>query len=320
MEENKTRKASDCPYEHHRQFKSSLRKAASDWFSKHSYDTQAKMPYCLEKREDWHNNIICSKVAEYIDKEKKRHIDNNVTFPLHKYLHHGLSSQAMTFNLLGPLFCGNDLQPLRQALENIGVEWPAGKLEYKFEHCARDVFKESPGQPTSFDAAIVGDNSGIFIEVKLAEQAFGGCSVFSNGDCEGRNPYPDKLEDCHLHLLGRTYWERMRENELAASNLVSGAICPFTNYYQFFREVLYAVVNNGVFILLHDERNPTFFKMRDREERGLWPFLVESIPQSLRPKIGRLTIQSLVQAIEQTKRHRCWIPEFKEKYGMTQFK
>jgi len=99
--------------------------------------------------------------------------------------------------------------------------------------------------------------------------------------------------------------------------LASGSICPFANYYQFFREVLFSLKKCGSFILLHDDRNPAFLKVSKKgKESGLWPFLIKSIPAEHTADIGRITIQQLVNAIDESGRHNDWINEFKLKYGI----
>ncbi|MFZ5572868.1 MAG: PGN_0703 family putative restriction endonuclease [Thermodesulfobacteriota bacterium] len=91
-----------------------------------------------------------------------------------------------------------------------------------------------------------------------------------------------------------------------------------TNYCQFFREVLFAFAKGGTFVLLHDERNPAFFRTSadGTTQCGLWPFLLESIPPILRRRVGRLTVQGLVQAIVESGRHGDWIHDFQDKFGL----
>jgi len=262
-------------------------------------------------------NLICEDVADYIRQEQERHLGED-SFPLHKYLHHGLSSQAMAFNLIGPLVVRNDLEPLKIAIERLGVEWPGGDVEAVFEHDDRSVFNEDNGQPTSIDIILSGSCNSLFIEAKLVEREFGGCSVFAGGDCEGRNPYPDRLGECYLHHIGRKYWQRLEELGFSEAALANGEICPFANYYQFFREAMFAFAKQGTFILLHDARNPAFLRSTDdgMAHGGLWPFLYEAIPQNLRHRVGRLTIQMIVGAIQESGGHEDWIGDFKKKYGL----
>ena len=92
---------------------------------------------------------------------------------------------------------------------------------------------------------------------------------------------------------------------------------PFISYYQFFREVLFALKKDGYFALLHDEINLTFLKVsKDGKESGLWPFRMESVTAGQAVSIGRVTIQQLVHTIDESVRHHDWIDEFKQKYGI----
>ena len=158
------------------------------------------MPYLLARWEDWPNNIILPEVAAYIAKERERR-STIKGLPLHKYIHHGLSSQAMLFNLVGPLILPQDMTPLEIAFKRNNIPWPEGQLNASLEYENRSVFKEDVGQPTSIDLIVQDESSkpGVFIEAKLVEREFGGCSVFRAGDCDGRNPARD-FALCYLHL------------------------------------------------------------------------------------------------------------------------
>lgn len=314
---NSRQLARTWPFKRYRAFERELRDAAAKWFSQKGLAAHAKMRYCLKSLESWPQNIICTEVAEYIRQEHERNLGKD-SFPLHKYLHHGLSSQAMVFNLVGPLIVKKDLEPLRVIFEEAGIPWPTEDVTAGFEYDDRAVFNEDSGQPTSIDLAISdGETGRIFIEAKLVEREFGGCSVFSGGDCDGRNPVSYGLEGCYLHHIGRKYWERMNEFGFGETALGSGPICPFISYYQFFREALFALKKDGYFVLLHDERNPAFLKVStDGKKSGLWPFLMESVPAEYANRIGRVTIQQLVSAIDESGRHHDWIDEFKQKYGI----
>ena len=305
------------PYTRYKSFEASLRRAAGLWFAGRGYETHPKMGYCLARHDLWPKNLICEDVVEYIRQEQEKHRGED-SFPLHKYLHHGLSSQAMAFNLIGPLIVRNVLAPLKIAIEKLGTLWPDGKIDAVFEHDDRSVFNEDNGQPTSIDITLSGSCNSLFIEAKLVEREFGGCSVFAGGDCEGRNPYPERLGECYLHHIGRRYWQLLDELGFSEVALVRGAICPFANFYQFFREATFAFAKQGTFILLHDSRNPAFLRStEDRKDHGgLWPFLYEAIPQNLRHRVGRLTIQMVVEAIQESGGHEDWIEDFKKKYGL----
>ena len=174
------------------------------------------MKYILASREEWSRNIILPEVVEYIKAQKSGHGSEGKGYPIHKYIHHGLSSQAMLFNLIGPLIVRDDLDPLRRSLEKIGVKWPEGQVEAAFEYENRGVFEENQGQPTSIDLVIgeVGETPNLFLEFKFVEKEFGGCSLFEGGDCDGRNPYPE-LDNCYLHNIGRRYLDFDGETQFA---------------------------------------------------------------------------------------------------------
>lgn len=288
-------------------FENELRKAAEDWFRERGYKTQNKR-YILAEDEPWRKNIICKDVVDYIKKKN---------FSLHSHIHNGLSSQAMVFNLIGPLIVRNGLDPLKIAMERNGIEWPSGNVEADFEYEDQYVFNEKH-TPTSIDLKLSGTDGSIFIEAKLKEQEFGGCSFSRNGKCKKRNPYPDRLDECYLHRIGIEYWRHFEELGFSETDLAKGAICPFASYYQFFRVAMFAFLKNGSFVLLHDERNPAFWKSRSEESEpcGLWSLLSKSIPKNSQCKIGRLTIQDVVKAIQESGRHEDWIGEFKKKYGI----
>ncbi|MHA2424241.1 MAG: PGN_0703 family putative restriction endonuclease [Candidatus Thorarchaeota archaeon] len=309
--------AQTWPYKRHKKYERELRDAAARWFSKMGFETNERMSYCLRSLENWPQNIICNDVAKYIHNERERNLGSE-SFPLHKYLHHGLSSQAMVFNLVGPLIVREDFEPLRVVIEQAGIEWPREITTAEFEFDDRTVFNEDSGQPTSIDLVILGRPKGIYIESKFVEKEFGGCSVFSGGDCDGRNPVSYGFDGCYLHHIGRRYWELMEEFSFCDTEFASGHICPFISYYQFFRELLLSLKKEGSFVLLHDERNPTFLKTsKNDDEAGLWPFLLEAVPKEHVDKIGRITVQQLVTTIDKSGRHDDWINDFKSKYGLS---
>ena len=308
--------AQSWPFARYTEYQKILRQAAKACFQESCMETHSKMGYCLASNDDWKNNIICKDVADYISQIRAENA-GKIPFSFHKYIHHGLSSQAMTFNLMGPLWVRRDLEPLRVVVENAGVQWPGDKSELVFEYCDRDVFREDTGQPTSIDVKISGQEGNLFIETKLREQNFGGCSIFASGDCEGQNPYPKRLSDCFLHHLGRPYWDILIKHGISNSELFNGSICPFANYYQFFREVLFAFEKEGSFVLMYDNRSPVFVKTKpDGSAGGLWPFLRESIPMNLQNRVAAISIQDVVDAIQKSGRHEDWIHAFKKKYAM----
>ena len=146
---NSRRKAKDWIYPRHKEFESELRVSSSNWFKKNGFTVQSKMPYCLDVLDNWRKNIVLPEVADYIENFKSESEKDGKPFPLHKYAHHGLSSQAMVFNLVGPLITRNDLTTLIDLLKTKGVKGDFNKAEFEYED--RTVFNEDTGQPTSID-------------------------------------------------------------------------------------------------------------------------------------------------------------------------
>jgi hypothetical protein len=303
------------PFKRYSAYQRELRDVAERWFAKKGFAINPKKHYELKSHDDWPKNIICADVTKYIQEENEKSRGKKY-FPLHKDLHHGLSSQAMTFNLLGPLIVREDLEPLRTIIEQAGIKWPTGEITTEFEYDDRSVFNEDVGQPTSIDLAISGETEGLFVEVKYTEARFGGCGIFSQGDCDGRNPVVHGFDTCYLHHIGRRFWELMKEFSFGETGFVSGPICLFANYYQFFREILFSLSERGSFVLLYDERSPVFVKtLKNGKESGVWPLLMRSVPVEHFNKVGRITMQQLVTEIEKSGHHNDWIDEFKSKYG-----
>ena len=313
---NSRRLARTWPYPRHSDFVKSLRKAASDWFRVKGFLVQSRYPFILSGWEEWPKNIVLPQVVEFIRKCHRDRAAVQQGFPLHKYIHHGLSSQAFLFNLMGPLITRNDLEPLKEVLESKGLIWPGNANQPCFEYEDREIFNEDSGQPTSIDLVIQNgeSESSLFIECKLVEPEFGGCSVFRNGDCDGSNPASD-FSRCYLHHLGRRYWTLLEKHGFLGGPLRKETSCVLASHYQFFREVLFAVEKEGTFILLSDERSPTFFCDGPSGQRGLFKFLLNFVPVSIQSRIGSVSVQDLVASIKDSYRHP-WIEEFEKKYGM----
>jgi len=304
------------PFPRHKQFSKSLRDAAAAWFQEKNFSTHPRMPFCLANSHDWRSNIILSEVAEYITKQKDEAQQRNSPFPLHKYLHHGLSSQAMTFNLIGPLITRGDYTPLSDILESKNISGAEDIAEASFEYEDRDVFNEDRGQPTSIDVVLRNSRGepSVFLESKLDEQVFGGCSVFAGGDCSGVNPIGNE-NICLLHFIGRKYWGLMAKHGITEA-IRNDRQCLFTVHYQFFREVILAIEKGGTFVLLSDERSPVFRCPSGETEKGLMPFLTGLLPARLQERVASISTQELIGTIEQHKKHHDWVFEFKKKYAM----
>jgi POLQ-like helicase len=309
--------ADSWPYPHHHVFESHLQEKAESYFRRKGYAVRKEQPYILAEREQWPHNIILPEVVNSIKEEMKQCAKQHIGFTLHAFIHHGLSSQAMLFNLMGPLVVRVDFEPIRAVLEAKGVNWPEGKITAQFEFEDRKVFNEVNGQPTSIDLVLHNDSGpSLFVEAKFVEHEFGGCSVFKRGDCDGRNP-AGQLSLCYLHHIGHRYWELMSDHDVLNDAWKSSPVCPLANYYQFFRVLLFALHHDGLFVFLHDNRNPTFSCKGSDGYRGIFAFLVSTLPPQLRSKIIEVSIQELFASIRKSGRHAGWTGEFVEKYGMT---
>lgn len=308
------RKAQDWPYPRHGDFVLALRSASSAWFKSKGFPSHYRMPYCLDRLENWRNNIILPEVSAHITEVKDTCESKRKPFPLHKYAHHGLSSQAMLFNLIGPLVTRNDLSPLTELLKSKGISVTLADSQFEYED--RSVFNEDRGQPTSIDLVLFDkdEKPKVFIECKLVEAEFGGCSVFKKGDCSGRNPAHD-LQECFLHFIGRTYWNLIEKYGFKPK-LENEKVCVLVNYYQFFRELLLSLEKDGVFVLLYDERSPVFRHTTNGKERGLMPLLMEFVPDGYKERVVLVTVQEVVQRIAISGNHNDWIHEFEFKYGL----
>lgn len=308
--------AQQWPFPRHNVFEKELRAAAADWFKARGYATRSRMPYCLKAWSEWTDNIILDEVAAYIENCRTACKLNGEPFPLHKYVHHGLSSQAMAFNLIGPLITRDDMGPLLTLLKQQNIHVPGDVVSACFEYEEREVFNEDRGQPTSIDVVLKNREQVpvVFIEVKLAEKGFGGCSVFANGDCNGRSPLSGN-NTCYLQFIDRWYWHLMEKYGFSQM-LEDERQCIFVAHYQFFREVLFSLEKGGIFILLSDERSPVFHCSADGAGRGLMPFLLEFVPNDLKDRIASVSIQRFLTILKQSEKHRDWVDPFERKYGL----
>ncbi len=304
------------PYPRYKEHERTMQKIAAAWFASKNLPVQRKKPHILASRSLWRENIILGEVADYIEKEQMERVAAKAGFPLHQYLHHGLSSQAMVFNLVGPLITRNDLDLLSPVLERAEVSWPK-EATARFEDEDRDVFQEYGVHATSIDLAIYGNGKPIFIESKLTERNFGGCSLFEiDGDCDGQNPAAGSNQ-CYLTHIGRTYWPQMIQHGFLEGPLGRSPVCPLANHYQFFREVIYAIHKGGHFVLLYDRRHPNFVTTAEgHPERGTFSFLVSLLPAGLKDRVKSITIQEVIRELKDSPNHSDWTGEFEKKYGL----
>lgn len=275
---------------------------------------QDKSPYILKERNDWHRNIIVNSVFNYVNEKKAESKNSKISYPLHKYIHHGLSSQSMLFNLFGEPLIKKDYAFFQEVFQTPEIQIDS-KYELKFEHYDRETFNEKTQQPTSFDFAIIdktGTQRNIFVEAKYVEPEFGGCSTIEGGECDGLNPISNP-DLCYLTFKGRNYWKLMKKYGLDVP-YANSPICPLAIYYQFFRELMFALENNGYFVILIDKRNPAFEKESSVGKRGLIPVLMDKISPKHKEFVKIIYIQDVLPILD--KHGYTWVDEFREKYGM----
>jgi hypothetical protein len=216
------------------------------------------------------------------------------------------------FNLLGDPFIKNDLKFFSQLFNYSNIKINENS-EILFEYSNRATFNEYQTQPTSFDFTILNQNSkNIFIEAKYVEAEFGRCSTIENGECDGLNPIHD-FNLCYLTSKNRKYWNLMIEYNLGKA-FDNSPICPFSIYYQFYRELIFAIENDGLFVLLIDKRNPAFIKIANNDDRGLIPTLLNLIPEEVRSIIKIIYIQDVIPILEDF--GYDWTNMFRKKYGI----
>lgn len=293
------------------QFIKEIRNKTQLYFSNKGF-VPHKCGYILEKLSDWHNNIIEPSVVTYIQNEiKNRNINKNgKTFALHKYIHHGLSSQACLFNLLGPFIANGSYNILRDIINLSGLNLKGQITNVILEHTDRDVLNERQLQPTSIDLYIeTNSEEKVIGEFKFTEFEFGTCSVYECGDCDGANP---KLDSnlCYLHKIkDRKYMDLMNKYSLFWND----SSCQFTEFYQAYRLLLFALEENGYFLLIYDERNPAFIYDGNGIPRGKFIRFLTLLPANIKAKVFKLSIQQIVGYLE-TNVNPPWLNEFKDKY------
>ncbi|MFC1981596.1 hypothetical protein ACFLVN_05090 [Chloroflexota bacterium] len=300
------------PTEHSKKWEADLQRQLAEYFCKKKYQVSPTKGYILQDRSDWPKNIILDKVSDYIKGKKDERHKNGQPFPLHKWIHHGLSSQALLFNLFGPLVVDKQWHIFDDILHQTGIQLSSvAGAEFEIED--RKVFNERQAQPTSIDLCIHTEtDENVFIEFKFTEKNFGGCSIFGDGSRDGRNPAKN-FNLCYLHNIERLYWIRMEELGLLTKQIKNDLQCPFSTLYQLHRLILFALEKNGHFLLLYDERNPSFLVERDNMKRGLFNLVYESLPGKIQDKCYALSVQSVVPILEKHP-NLDWTNELKEKY------
>lgn len=271
--------------------------------------------YILDSYDNWENNIILQNVRNYLRNCENYCKGNKIPFPLHRWLYHGLSSQACLFNLFGPLLADDNWDTLNKILmlsksESGNCLTLIGNIiKSEFEYSIRETFKENRGQPTSIDLFVHTDkNEKYFVEFKFTESGFGACSVYENGNCDGANPL-NNPELCYLNGLDRSYMELMKEYGL----LNYSESCPFVEFYQAYRLMLFSLKNDGHFVFIHDDRNPSFVNELNGERHGKLIRFIKLLPEKYQQNVSILTVKGIVQYLQKHYNY-TWLDEFRKKY------
>jgi len=291
-----------------------LRAQVAVYFDEKGLAVRSTAPYILAGgKHRWPLNIIDPEVVAMIRAIIAERRAEGHPFPLHRWIRHGLSSQALLFNLIGPVLLAARWDVFDSVLESAGVLLPGHVVDAKLEEEDRSIFNEGRGQPTSIDLYLQTDQGDtVCAEFKFTENGFGECSVFESGDCDGRNPASD-VDLCYLHAIGRTYWLLMQRHGLITDSLEANSICPFATLYQAYRILIFALERGGHFLLIHDERNPSFAWTSTSIHRGAFALFYELLPASAQRRCHRITTQAVVEILERVFPFRT-LEEVKAKY------
>jgi hypothetical protein len=230
---------SDWPYTRRSVWVEAQRRIVASYFNKRGVRTSGE-GYILDDRHEWERNLVDATLKDWLLELQKQRRETRRVFPIHKWIHHGLSSQALLINLLGPVIRGKQWLIFDEILKRAGLSLSGRVKNVDLEQEDRNVFNEQSGQPTSFDLACETDTAEkIFVEFKFTEAEFGGCSLFKDGDCDGANAAANHSL-CYLHHIDRGYWKAMDRHELTGT-VLSDTTCPFAELYQAYRELLFAL-------------------------------------------------------------------------------
>lgn len=154
----------------------------------------------------------------------------------------------------------------------------------------------------------------ILIEAKLVEKSFGYCSRLQSAVCSGLNPVNGIFEkECELVSIGREYWKVLIENDVLTEETLKGPTCPMAVFYQFYREVGFAVKTNAQLVFLVDERN-TFFS--PSTDSSLPNRLIKSLKANIQQKVKIVTIQRIFAEIAKFFQDQNWVESLAEKYNL----
>ncbi|MGB5932467.1 MAG: hypothetical protein WBH57_05315, partial [Anaerolineae bacterium] len=129
-----------------------LRAQVAVYFDEKGLAVRSTAPYILAGgKHRWPLNIIDPEVVAMIRAIIAERRAEGHPFPLHRWIRHGLSSQALLFNLIGPVLLAARWDVFDSVLESAGVLLPGHVVDAKLEEEDRSIFNEGRGQPTSID-------------------------------------------------------------------------------------------------------------------------------------------------------------------------
>ena len=295
----------------YQQFLKQRRSQAAEYFAAKGHAVLPEQPHVLADPNDWRLNIIDQGVHPYIEAESAKRRAQGKGFARHGAVHSGVSSQALLFNLVGPLVVRKEYRAFDAILHAAGFLVGGDVSRAEFEYEEPSIFHEyGGGQPTSVDLALWTDSGdAVLIESKFTESGFGECSSKGRGGtCSGDNPLPDFSANCYVSKQGRTCWEVFQRHHLPGVFDLEVPECPIAGQYQLYRLVGFALKKGAHFVLLYDGRNPTFVG-----PGGCYSGFLDDLKPAAKAKCHALTIQRAVQALE---RHQGAerVLEFRKKY------
>jgi len=90
----------------------------------------------------------------------------------------------------------------------------------------------------------------------------------------------------------------MQKHGLVTDGLKANSICPFITLYQAYRILMFALERGGHFLLIHDERNPSFAWTSTSVDRGAFALFHELLPASAQRRCYKITTQAVVEVVE----------------------
>jgi len=152
-----------------------LRAQVAAYFVEKELPVRSTAPYILAGgKQRWPLNIIDPEVGAMIRTIMAERRAEGHPFPLHRSIRHGLSSQALLFNLIGPVLLAKRWNVFDAILESAGIPLSRHVIDAKLEEEDRSIFNEGRGQPTSADLYLQTEQGDkVCAEFKFTENGFG---------------------------------------------------------------------------------------------------------------------------------------------------